>query len=598
MTGLLQFIWPPVREDDIQRSARERMLVVMAMTVATLGGFAGVLNFLENVDIYPIQSFAGVIVPFSAIAIPALARHARDTRLPGTVLTAILYLLVVGMIGTIGGMAHPAAIYLVGLPLPAAFLIGHRAGLAVSGLTALTMVGLFLARDIIPNPFADDIDMSQIGWVTTVLVVLTLGIGIAASAFQRELENVALALEEARQRADAASRSKSDFLASISHEIRTPMNGILGMAQALQDGDLPDRHKRQAETLSQSGTLLLRLVNDVLDLSKIEAGKLDIEARTFRMADTVDTLDALYRPVAEDKGIAFDISVSSGAGETLIGDPVRIGQILNNLVSNAIKFTQVGSVNIAIDCVEDPSDTSRREVILSVRDTGIGISDAVAARLFQPFAQADATTARTYGGSGLGLVICRHLCEMMDGDIRVDSAPGCGATFTARLHLAAAKSATRRTGIAPTAETGTGDAGSSLAGMRVLAADDNLTNRLVLQALLGDIVGELVLVENGQEALDALDGSHFDIVLLDSHMPVLDGVATAAAIRERERAQGLAPLPIYAVTADVMAHQAGRCAAAGMTGFIAKPVSQESLIEALARHAESAPVEAACAASA
>ena len=598
MTGLLQLIWPPVREDNIQRSARERMLVVMALTVAVLGGFAGMLNFLENIDTYPVQSFAGVIVPLSAVAIPALARHARDTRLPGTGLTAILYLLIVGLISTIGGMAHPAAIYLVGLPLPAAFLIGHRAGLAVSGLTALTMIVLFLVRDSIPNPYVDDVDMSQTGWTTTVLVLLTLGIGIAASAFQRELENVAVALEKSRQRADAASRAKSDFLASISHEIRTPMNGILGMAQALQDGDLPDRHKRQAETLTQSGTLLLRLVNDVLDLSKIEAGKLDIEARPFRIADTVDTLDALYRPVAEDKGIAFNISVAPGAAETLIGDPVRLGQILNNLVSNAIKFTQAGSVNVAIDCVEDPSDTSRREVLLRVRDTGIGISDTVAARLFQPFSQADAATARTYGGSGLGLVICRHLCEMMDGDIRVDSAPGCGATFTARLRLAAAQTGTHTSGVMLSAETETGRVQPDLTGMRILAADDNLTNRLVLQALLGDAVGELVLVENGQDVLDVLDGGHFDVVLLDSHMPVLDGAATAAAIRERERARRLAPVPIYAVTADVMALQAGRFAIAGMTGFIAKPVSQQSLIETLARHASIPSTEPALTASA
>jgi|GEM_PF-3469979 len=582
MRKLWELVWPPVRDGNTLMAARERMLNVMAITVALLGGFAGSLNLAANIHDYPAQALAGVIIPVSALAIPLIARNPRLVKPAGAALCIALYLLVTGMIGTIGGMYHPAAIYYVGLPVPAAFLIGYRSGLAVAVLCCATMLGLYAFGGGIDNPFAAHITPYFVGWNTVVLVILTLGVGVAASVFQHQLEGAGRALDRARQRAHAASRAKSDFLASMSHEIRTPMNAILGMAQALENADIPEAQKKQAETLGRSGQLLLRLVNDVLDLSKIEAGKMEIEATRFSLADAAGTVEALYGPAAHDKGISLDIRLSEAAHAPLIGDPVRISQILNNLVSNAIKFTAQGGICVEIDCRE-AGDGRAREVSITVSDTGVGIAPDQAERLFRPFTQADVATARTFGGTGLGLAIVRRLCNLMDGDIGLESMPGEGATFTAHLRVEAAEAA------APILPCGCAspvcDTEMRARSLRILAADDNRTNRLVLQALLGAVTDELTIVGNGQEALDVLAVETFDLVLLDSQMPVLGGVETARRIRERERAEGLPAMPVYAVSANVMPRHVAEYTEAGMTGFIAKPVSREALFEVLARHA-------------
>lgn len=589
MRKLWELAWPPVRDGDILRAARERMLNVMAITVAVLGGFSGTLNLLQTFDVYPVQALSGVIIPASALLIPFITRNARLVKPAGVALCVALYCMVTGMIGTIGGMYHPAAFYFVAMPIPAAFLIGYRSGLAVAVLCCMTMLVLYAFRGSIENPYTADISDYQVGWNTNVLFILTLGVGIATSVFQHELEGAGRALERARQSANAANRAKSDFLAGMSHEIRTPMNAVLGMAQALEKADIPDAHKRQAETLARSGRLLLRLVNDVLDLSKIEAGKLEIEATRFNLADVAGTVEALYGPAAREKGIGFSIALSEGAQEDLIGDPVRISQILNNLVSNAIKFTAEGEVRVEIDC-ERATGLPGRDILITVRDTGIGIAAPDVERLFQPFTQAGAGTARTFGGTGLGLAICRRLCELMAGEIGVDSTPGSGSTFRVRLRVNQAGVA------APALDCGCPSAlcDSALRGLRlrVLAADDNLTNRMVLKALLADVTETLVMVEDGQQALDALASGDFDLVLMDSRMPVLDGIAATRQLREREAVAGRAPVPVYAVTANVMPAHVNEYLSAGMTGVIAKPISREALLEVLGQHTHGAAMPA------
>ncbi|MEP3074213.1 ATP-binding protein [Maricaulis sp.] len=585
MRKLWELAWPPVRDGDILRAARERMLNIMAITVAVLGGIAGALNLSANIHTYPVQAIAGLVIPLSAISIPVIARDPRLVKPAGIALCIVLYGLVAGMIGTIGGMYHPAAIYFVGLPVPAAFLIGHRAGLITAGLCCLTMLGFYFFGGAIENPFLGLISAYQVGWITIVLFILTLGVGIAASVFQHELEGAGRALDRARQSANAANRAKSDFLAGMSHEIRTPMNAVLGMAQALEQADIPEAHKRQAETLARSGRLLLRLVNDVLDLSKIEAGKLEIEATRFNLADVAGTVEALYGPAAREKGVGFSIALSEGAQEDLIGDPVRISQILNNLVSNAIKFTAEGEVRVEIDCERAPGSPDR-DIRITVRDTGIGIAAPEVERLFQPFTQAEPGTARTFGGTGLGLAICRRLCELMSGEIEVDSTPGAGSTFSVRLRVDPADTA------APVLDCGCPSVlcDTALRGrrLRVLAADDNLTNRMVLKALLADVTETLVMVEDGQQALDALANGDFDLVLMDSQMPVLDGITATRQLREREAAAGRTPVPVYAVTANVMQAHVNEYVSAGMTGVIAKPISREALLEVLGQHTHNA----------
>jgi PAS domain S-box-containing protein len=379
------------------------------------------------------------------------------------------------------------------------------------------------------------------------------------------------ALIAAKEEAESATRAKSAFLATMSHEIRTPLNGVLGMAQAMATGALDAEQRQRLDVIRQSGESLLAILNDVLDLSKIEAGKLVLERAEFDLDETARGSLSAFAATAQAKGLWLTLKVQPAARGVYLGDSVRVRQILYNLISNGLKFTETGGVKVTL---------SRRgsRLKLQVADTGIGVEPGKLATLFQKFEQADASTTRRYGGTGLGLAICRDLAALMGGEIRAESAPGEGATFIVELPLERVAEAPERLEAAEAERPAADPQGPSI---RLLAAEDNRMNQLVLRTLLGQVGIEPTIVNNGREAVDAWASEPWDMILMDVQMPEVDGPTATGMIRARERAAGLARTPIVALTANAMAHQVAEYVEAGMDDFVAKPIEAARLFAAI-----------------
>ena len=389
-----------------------------------------------------------------------------------------------------------------------------------------------------------------------------------------ERRQIEQALAAARDAAEAANRAKSAFLANTSHEIRTPLNGLLGLARlAMQPRLEPARRQQYLEQIFDSAQSLAAIISDILDLSKIEAGKIDLENVAFGLRDMVTAVHHVYRALADVKGLELILSIDEAVPATVSGDPVRLRQILGNFVTNALKFTERGRVCLAAS--RGAGDTIR----LSVADTGPGIDAATRARLFQPFTQADESTTRRYGGTGLGLSICRELAQLMGGSIGVDSEPGLGATFWVELPLAALATPEH------VIDSGFDDL-QWLQGAHVLMAEDNPVNMMIAVAMLEDWGVHVAQASDGAMAVAAVeaairDGRPFDAVLMDVHMPVMSGHAAVRTLRERYDAQ---TLPIIALTAAALVSEREEALAAGMNDFLTKPVDARRLRKTLARH--------------
>ncbi len=382
-----------------------------------------------------------------------------------------------------------------------------------------------------------------------------------------------LALLEAKAQAEAATVAKSNFLASMSHEIRTPLNGILGMAQVLASDTLNDAQRERVTIISESGQTLMALLNDVLDISKIEAGKLEIACINGKLDQTIDRMRHLFLGRAEERGLWIRIEPRGEIPATMLYDPIRVRQCVSNLLSNAIKFTECGGVTISYGATPRPEGGWR--VDIAVTDTGIGMDEETSARLFAAFTQADASISRRFGGTGLGLAITRQLSRLMGGDVAVESRIGEGSTF--RLSFDAGppqggqvvESDDRRNEPAEEKEH------STVLGARVLLVDDNPVNRQVVRLFTTQLAPKIVEAVNGEEALARLAEQPFDIVLLDVHMPVMDGRETIKRIRASDKAWR--DIPVIALTADAMSGDRERYIGMGMSDYISKPIDAREL---------------------
>lgn len=416
----------------------------------------------------------------------------------------------------------------------------------------------------------ENISVTILGAIVLYLMIELYGSSVAMKR-ERELTRMA----------EGANRAKSQFIATVSHEIRTPLNGVIGTASLLADTATSPEQAEYVNVLQQAAGVLLRTINDVLDFSKLEAGEFTIQSVEFDLTTILDAARGLYAPLAREKSLSFSVWHDPDAVPKLLGDAQRLQQVLHNLISNAIKFTSEGSVEVSAQFVEREKDGRAAGLYIWVSDTGIGIPKEQHARIFQPFGQSSGGLARAHGGTGLGLTISLNLCQAMQGDLTVSSSEGDGSVFQVFVPFTAVST------VAPEAPQPTGGTKDlqpdafSLAALGILIVDDNKTNRFILNKYLKSWDGAPAQADSGARAIELEDTLRPDVILMDVQMPLMDGVTATECILENCQKQGRAPPIIIGVTANTMPEQVKRYRVAGMQDVLPKPVSKARLKKVL-----------------
>ncbi|WP_395631862.1 ATP-binding protein [Aquidulcibacter sp.] len=469
--------------------------------------------------------------------------------------------LIIGLAILVGALTHVISTSLTYLP-------GFLAAALPLVMGIISVPGIMIVSGAYPDAAIFQASIAMI-------FLLTYSLSAAYQSWQRETKLARTLVE-----VSLASDAKSQFLATMSHEIRTPLNGIVGLSEVLNTTKLNASQQEMVNLVRTSGETLERLVSDVLDSAKIEADKLELCLAPFDLRETIETAAHTFRTRAEEKAVAFNLEIHPEAEGRYLGDAVRIRQIISNLTSNAVKFTEKGQVDIQVDALE--IDGESVELRIQVSDTGIGFDPKASQHLFNRFEQADNSISRRFGGTGLGLSICKSLCELMDGSISATSQLGSGSRFEVRIQVKYAEAL--KTGLRlpmglmndDTAFLNEASVGSS--GLRVLVAEDNPINQKVITFMLEPMGMTPVMAANGREALDLFKVGSFDLVLMDMMMPEMDGLAATQAIRVWEKENNLPRTPIAMLSANAMSEHVKAALAAGCDVHIAKPVTPAALV--------------------
>ncbi len=579
--GLIDRSKQGVKEDEPATSERlahrirlfERMILLGCATVALLSVF----HLMEGMS--TLMTFQLPIL-FLNIVNLMLLRYHRQLELAINIMLASVFLILFGT-AMIGGIANSGILWLPLYPILVFLLLGKGGGVYWVISYNFAVFFLFIAEligfDLTPYPANFVIHVS----------VSTLVMSFLVYIYENQRAKLVDELELERIRAEEANRTKSQFLANMSHEIRTPMNGIIGLTNIMLKEDLSKECRQHAELIQVSSETLMGLIDDVLDISKIEAHKFEIQSQEVELPKLIGELMGLLKPGADAKGLGFEAHLVDEIPEWVMLDPLRLRQILLNIVGNAIKFTHEGEVALIVEKSSGP-DSPESGVIdgafidgpgssllhFIVRDSGIGIPPEKIETIFEQFSQVDSTLSREYGGSGLGLTISRELAEMMGGWMSVESEAGEGSTFHLYLPLIEVESEIEDVvDISQLPEQ---------FGLHVLVAEDDSINRFVVTRFLTDLGCQVECVENGEEAVEAARNGKYDLLLMDLQMPQMDGRQATQAIRAQESPE--AHIPIIALTANVISGEREMCLQAGMDDFIVKPLQPERLREVLARY--------------
>ena len=591
-----RFLWPPVIDGNYLDAARRRCLIVLSIAAAVVGLASGLRNLEASYAAYPVQTLIAAIAPLVFLACPIMIARTKNVRNVAWFFLIFTYLAMASVPLIAGGMFSRAAFFLLPWAVMATLFLGWKEGVAAAVLVFCTYLVLhFMYRAILPSVYDISAEMIS-GWLIIALSLTLLVLTTGAAIFQREMERAAVNMEraaiklsEARFDAEAANRAKSEFLAKMSHEIRTPMNGVLGLAEMLEKTKLTDEQRLFTETISSSGASLLAIINDVLDVSRIEAGRVSLKNEPFELKGFVEQISMLFKLRASQSQLDLHMDFDERLPTYVVGDAGRIRQVLVNLIGNAIKFTEEGHVKLK---VSGQATTSMVDLAFTVEDSGIGIPADKIGVIFENFEQVETSTTRRYDGAGLGLPISQQLAQAMGGAIDVTSVQGKGCTFTfkVRMPVHQASSSVTSGAAVPQRKPSTEEEALShkksqsvdnSQRIRVLVAEDNEVNRLVLAAMIDPHRYDVVFAVNGMEAVSAFKNNAFDIILMDVSMPVMDGYLATREIRAYEDDGGARRTPIICVTAHAFEEQRKKSLAADMDDYLSKPVCKAQVDAAL-----------------
>ncbi len=561
---MIEWLIPRLLSAEVSAVDRRRLRKLGALLLVLLGATVPVLLSQLSQGAWHSAVGTGVVALVSALGLLALRAGVSVAVVTPVVLG--IGLGAASLMAMASGRDGMASVFWMSIaPLFALAAGGRRAGWVTLALTVavVTLSMLGMEYQWIGSAMVHERKLGlRLGSILGALMtafLLTRAYEAETDLSITALETQNRALLEARAEADRASRAKSDFLATISHEIRTPLNGVTGMASLLATETDPARVQEGLRVIQQSADTLLAVINDVLDFSKIESNHLELEALPMSPGLELRSVVDLLQTRAAERETQLELSCAPDAPAWLVGDPTRFRQVAMNLVSNAVKFTAAGRVSVRLGLRGE-------RLLLEVTDTGIGMSAEALARLFQPFTQADASTTRRFGGTGLGLVITQRLVEAMGGEVQVRSEPGQGSCFSVTLPVVRAEAPPRVTPVAHRA----------VALKSVLLVEDNFVNQVVATRLIEKLGHRVTVAGDGARALELISTGDFELVLMDCHMPVMDGFEATRALRQRG-----CSLPIFALTAAVTTEDRAQCFEVGMTGVLSKPLRLERLAEVL-----------------